>query len=289
MDVQTISSERHRLAEGPFWCDQSDTLYWVDIPTQVIWSWHYGTNSYQKWQMPEKVSAVFVTNIAKTLLVVLATRVASFNTVTETLVDICSLDDDLPNNRGNDAKVAPDGSLWVGTMDDDEEQSSGRLWRITAKGEKKMMLDNVGVSNTLAWDTVLNCMYFADSMTSKIHRYPYPEFSDVRDQKPFAVTLSGSGPDGSAIDDERALWNAQWDGSRIVRYLSDGSIDKTLELPVSRPTSCCFGGPNRRTLFITTASIGLDDQVLKKQPLAGYVIAIELDVTGPSSNPFILS
>lgn len=288
MAFQSISPERHQLAEGPFWCDRSRTLYWVDIPAHKIWSWRYGTDRYEQWRMPEKVSAVFTTDIADTLVVVLASRVARFDTVTETLTNVCMLDEDRPNNRGNDAKVAPDGSLWVGTMDDKEEQACGRLWRITADGKKTMLLDNVGIANTFAWDEDRQCMYFADSMKGQIHRYPYPLFKDVRDQAPFAVAQQGSGPDGSALDDDKALWNAQWDGQRIVRYLSDGTIERVLELPFKRPTSCTFGGPNRKTLFITSASVGLETQ-LAKQPLAGHVVAIETDISGPPSQLFRLT
>lgn len=288
MVFQTISSERNQLAEGPYWCDQSNTLYWVDIPAQKVCCWYSEINEYRHWLMPEKVSAVFVTNIADTLLVVLATRIARFHTVTETLVDICTLDDDRPNNRGNDAKVAPDGSLWVGTMDDAEEQSSGRLWRVTAEGEKTQLLDNIGVANTFAWDPTRQCMYFADSMKGVIHRYPYPNFKDVRDQSAFIRTPEGSAPDGSAMDDEGAIWNAQWDGGRVVRYLPDGTVDQIIDLPFARPTSCTFGGPQRRTLFITSASIGLEEQSLRQQPLAGYVVALDVGVTGPASTPFKL-
>ncbi len=88
MAFQSISPERHQLAEGPFWCDRSRTLYWVDIPAHKIWSWRYGTDRYEQWRMPEKVSAVFTTDIADTLVVVLASRVARFDTVTETLTNV---------------------------------------------------------------------------------------------------------------------------------------------------------------------------------------------------------
>lgn len=292
MELKTISSQRHLLAEGPFWCAQSGCLYWVDIPAQEVWCWHSKTGQYEHWQMPEKVSAVFTTNRSDTLLVVLASRVALFNTSSQELITFCVLDEDRPQNRGNDAKVAPDGSLWVGTMDDNEEQVSGRLWRITAEGKKQLMLDNVGIANTFAWasyqDGARQCMYFADSMQGQIHCYPYPDFQDIRDQAAFVTTPDNTGPDGSTLDNQGYLWNAQWDGQRIVRYAPDGSIDRILELPFARPTSCTFGGPDSSTLYITSASVGLSDDQLAEQPLAGYVVALETDVAGPASQAFWL-
>lgn len=287
MMFKTISTQRHQLAEGPHWCAETARLFWVDIPMQQVWCWDSLTGQHQHWPMPEKVSAVFTTDQKNALLVVLATRVAVFNCQTHHLETLCTLDDDRPSNRGNDAKVAPDGSLWVGTMDDNETLCQGRLWRVTADGQKQCLLDNVGIANTFAWDEPRGCMYFADSMRGQIHRFPYPAFRDVRTESAFARTPDGSGPDGSTIDEDGALWNAQWDGQRIVRYLPDGSEDRILSLPFARPTSCAFGGPEGKTLFITSASVGLEDQ-LAEQPLAGQVVALEVAHRGAPNRPFAL-
>ena len=79
---------------------------------------------------------------------------------------------------------------------------------------------------------------------------------------------------------EGCLWNAQWAGSRVVRYRPDGSIDRIIDLPVSRPTSVAFGGKDLRTLFITSARVGLNDKALDRQPMAGCLFAMDVDVPG---------
>jgi sugar lactone lactonase YvrE len=97
----------------------------------------------------------------------------------------------------------------------------------------------------------------------------------------FAGTMGQAAtPDGSAIDSEGFLWNAQWDGWRVVRYAPDGRLDRVIDLPVQRPTSCTFGGPGGATLFITSARDDLTDAQLSAQPLAGGVFAVVSDVAG---------
>lgn len=270
-----ISQKRHQLAEGPFWCERQQALYWVDIPAQQVWCWQQQSNEYQHWDMPKKVSAVFTTQ-SERLLVCLADGVAYFDPATNELEYLCLLDDDRAGNRSNDAKCDNNGTLYVGTMDDAEESVSGRLWRVDAKGNKTCLLENMGISNTFAWDESKQRFYFGDSMQGKIHAYPWPDFQDVRDESAFVQTPDGMGPDGSTIDAEGNLWNAQWDGGRIVCYNSLGEDVYTLTLPFARPTSCVFGGKDYRTLFITSASIGLTQEEFENQTLAGYVLAIDL-------------
>jgi len=273
--IQQISQTQHQLSEGPFWCNKQQALYWVDIPAQTVWCWHQASNEYQHWVMPVKVSAVFTTQ-GKRLLVCLADGVAYFDTITVELEYLCTLDDDKPFNRSNDAKCDATGTLYIGTMDDAGEQSSGRLWRVNAKGQKECLLDDMGISNTLAWDDSKKCFYFGDSMQGKIHAYPWPDFKDVRAENAFIQTPEGMVPDGSTIDAQGNLWNAQWDGSRVVCYNPEGVESYVVELPFARPTSCVFGGKNLTTLFITSASVGLSATELAAQSLAGHVIAIEL-------------
>tara|TARA_R110001606_G_scaffold350221_3_gene500317 strand:- start:227 stop:769 length:543 start_codon:yes stop_codon:yes gene_type:complete len=177
-------------------------------------------------------------------------------------------------------------------MDDAENVSSGRLWKVTPEGKRTLMLENVGISNTLAWDESRGRFYFGDSMTRKVHAFPYPEFYDVRSQKPFFEVKEGIGADGSCIDLEGCIWNANWNGSRIVRYSPEGEVLQTIELPFAKPTCCVFGGVDGKTLFITSASVDTTDEEPADKPLSGHVIAIDLktaldlDVAGAPSQPF---
>ena len=82
------------------------------------------------------------------------------------------------------------------------------------------------------------------------------------------------------MDAEGYLWNAHWGAWRVVRYAPDGTIDRIVELPVDQPSSCAFGGPDLKTLFITSAREDLSEVALANQPLAGGLFSIEVDAPG---------
>jgi len=287
--ICAISAKQHLLAEGPFWCDKDHALYWVDIPAQQVWCWKQKQDEYQHWAFEQKVSAVFTTQSHR-LLLCMADGVAYFDPETQGLEYLCYLDEDRPNNRLNDAKCDASGMLHVGTMDDNETAQTGRLWSIDAAGNKVCLLDDIGISNTLAWDESRDRFYFADSMQGKIHAYPWSMFKDVRAEHAFVETASGVGPDGSCLDAQGNLWNAQWGGASVVCYNPDGNEIHRINLPFNRPTSCAFGGLDMTTLFITSASIGGVEGV--DEPLAGQVVAIDLvayfgqKIKGLASQPF---
>ena len=289
LSMTSVSTKQHQLAEGPFWCDRDNALYWVDIPAKEVWCWYQHSGMRKSWTFDKKVSAVFTTQ-SERLLVCLADGVAYFDPTTQVLEYLCVLDEDRPTNRLNDAKCDQHGILYVGTMDDNEKQQTGRLWQVLANGQRVCLLDDIGISNTLAWDYSRQRFYFADSMKGQIHAFPWPEFEDVRQGMAFAQTPDNVGPDGSCLDNEGNLWNAMWGAGCVVCYDPDGLVKHVLKLPFKCPTSCAFGGQEGSTLFVTSASVGEDDAL--GVPFAGQVLAIDLyktlgiQVKGAASQAF---
>jgi sugar lactone lactonase YvrE len=99
--------------------------------------------------------------------------------------------------------------------------------------------------------------------------------------------VSGPGyPDGSTVDADGCLWNAEWGGGRVVRYAPDGRVDRVIALPCAQVTCCAFGGDKLNQMFVTTARTGLDGAALAGQPLAGALFAIEVGVAGLADTPF---
>ena len=133
------------------------------------------------------------------------------------------------------------------------------------------MVQNIGISNTFVWSPAGDIMYFADSMEQCIWKYEFNVSNGTISKREIFVSLKGTDiyPDGSTIDIEGFLWNAQWNGSRIVRYAPNGEVDRIIALPVSKPTCCTFGGDKLQSLFITTASID------SKNPMAGKTFVID--------------
>jgi sugar lactone lactonase YvrE len=132
-------------------------------------------------------------------------------------------------------------------------------------------------------------MYFSDTPTLKIMAYDYdPGSASISGERLFADLSSHPGrPDGSTVDVDGCLWNAEVRGSRVVRYTPQGKVDRIVELPVSGVTSCAFGGAGMRTLYITTATQRLSEQELAREPLAGGLFAVDVGVAGLAETPFM--
>jgi sugar lactone lactonase YvrE len=142
------------------------------------------------------------------------------------------------------------------------------------------MRHNVAVSNGLGWSPDNRIMYYADSPTYNIYAFDFePELGRISNERLFAHHQTGF-PDGLTVDAEGYVWSARWDGWQVIRFAPDGTIDRVVEMPVQRPTSCIFGGPQLNQLFVTSAKIGLNEAELAGQPLAGNLFVIDVDVPG---------
>ena len=167
-------------------------------------------------------------------------------------------------------------------MDKHFQIPSGAFYCIKPDLSISKQFDDVLVPNSVAFSPDGRRLYFADTKRFKIWTFDFDLDSGViSNRRVFADTSDRPGrPDGSAVDSQGFLWNAEFAGSRIVRYNLDGGIDKVIPLPVSQPTSVALGGPNLQTLFITTARKFLSDEQLRTQPMAGNILAIDVDVPG---------
>ncbi|AWE50089.1 SMP-30/gluconolactonase/LRE family protein [Streptomyces nigra] len=172
--------------------------------------------------------------------------------------------------RANDAAVAPDGSLWAGTMRYDEAPGGGTLCRITGDGTAEVVLDDVTVSNGTGWSPDGRLLYYIDTPTRRVDVFDH-EDGRVTNRRTFAEIEDGAGfPDGLTVDAEGAVWVALWDGSAVRRYTPDGVLDRVIAFPVPRVTACAFGGPGLTDLYVTTARVGLDSP----PPLAGSLFVV---------------
>jgi len=130
-------------------------------------------------------------------------------------------------------------------------------------------------------------MYFADTPEKRIRVYDYDLDSGVLSGERVFVTVEGRGfPDGSTVDADGCLWNAEWGGGRVVRYAPDGRVLRVLPLPASQVTCCTFGGARLDRLFVTTARTGLDPSALAAEPHAGALFAFDAGVSGLADAPF---
>ncbi|MFE2098425.1 SMP-30/gluconolactonase/LRE family protein [Streptomyces sp. NPDC059468] len=176
----------------------------------------------------------------------------------------------VPGRRANDAAVAPDGSLWAGTMRYDEATGGGTLSRLTGAGETRLALPGVTVSNGIGWSPDGRLMYYADTPTRRVDVFDH-DTEGIRNRRTLVEIERGAGfPDGLTVDAEGCVWVALWDGGAVRRYTPSGDLDRVLTLPTPRTTACTFGGPDLTDLYITTARTGLP----APHPVSGSVLVI---------------
>ncbi|MEU6102197.1 SMP-30/gluconolactonase/LRE family protein [Streptomyces flaveolus] len=186
--------------------------------------------------------------------------------------------DPVPGRRANDAAVAPDGSLWAGTMRYDEAPGGGTLSRLTGDGTVTTVLDDVAVSNGTGWSPDGRLMYYIDSPTRRIDVFAHDDaHGRVTGRRTFVTVEEAAGfPDGLTVDAEGCVWVALWGGSAVRRYTPDGTLDRVIDLPVPLVTACAFGGAGLTDLYVTTARTGLT----APHPLAGSVLVVPGAGTG---------
>ena len=265
------------LGEGPLWDPAAKRLYWFDIKRSRL---HWGEPDGGRtglWTLPCRASAAAI-RARGGLLLATEQGLADFDLDTGELTPRWALGAE-PGFRSNDGKIDLAGRFWWGTMDDDHGKRPGTLYRYDPDGTCEAVVEGVHIVNTVSCSPDGRTFYLADSRKGTLWAYDMDAAGALSNRRVFATIQQGA-PDGSAVDAQGYLWNAQWGAWRVVRYAPDGRIDRIVEMPVEQPSSCAFGGPDLTTLYVTTAREGLSDAALQAQPLAGSVLAFETGVKG---------
>ncbi|MFC0548058.1 SMP-30/gluconolactonase/LRE family protein [Kutzneria chonburiensis] len=253
------------LGEGPTWDTSTSTLLWVDILGSAVHRYDPGRGTDSVLPTPQHVGA--------------AKPRAAGGLIANLRDGVALLDADGGQRwlvywereglRGNDAAVDGAGRLWAGTMRYDTAEGGGWLARVEPDGAAKVLLDDVTISNGIAWSPDNALMYYIDTPTSRVDVFDYDlATGSATDRRPLC-TVEGS-PDGMCVDADGCLWVAVWGGSAIRRYTPEGKLDREVPLPVSQPTACAFGGPDFTDLYVTTAREGLENP----EELAGSLLVL---------------
>lgn len=265
------------LGEGILWCERTDTVWWVDIRAPSVNRFNPTTGANTAYPMPEPVGCLALGQDGR-ILAALASGLAWLDPATGTLTDFTRIEADEPRTRLNDGRCDRQGRLWVGSMNRAPEGPGGAFYCATADGALRRVIDKVGVPNCTAFSPDGRTMYFADSPTRKIRAWDLdPSTGEISNERLFAQIADDEGvPDGGTVDAEGHLWVAQWGGSQLSRFRPDGTRERTLPVPVRRPTCMAFGGPNLDILYITSARTGLTDP----RPEEGGLLAVRTGVKG---------
>jgi sugar lactone lactonase YvrE len=278
---EELVKAENQLGEGPVWCPRTQALWWIDVQQPTLWKWTHTTASVERWKLPKPPANISLLEDGA-ILIMFRTRAAIFREDTPELqwLDLSSLK--LGEERFNDSKVDRLGRLWVGTLDRAVSRPLGRLYRMEAGMSFHAVDAGFPLSNGIGWSPDSRKLYFSETHERRIYHYDFDLASGNATNRQVLVQLpeGPGGPDGLTVDAEGGIWCALFDRGCVNRYLPTGELDQSIEMPVTRPTSCTIGGPALRTLYITSARLGLSAEELVRQMSAGSVFALELDQRG---------
>ncbi len=278
--------------EGAVWHAAHEAVYWCDINRFLIHRFTPADQCVRTWFFDEPVTALTLTDRPEVLAVVLGSCVILWEPASDRRHEPLFRLDGSPSVRLNDARVDPSGRLWLGSMrnnvnaDGSAGEAGGQdgiLFRVDPDGRSKIWRRKIGISNTLGWSPDQKRFYFGDSLANVVWEYDYnPATGAIKNERPFLQAFDRGLPDGSTVDSQGYLWNCRFFGGCIVRVAPDGTIDRVMEMPVKNITTCTFGGPDLKTLYVTTART----EAPAGDRLAGGLYAIATQVAGQPENPF---
>jgi sugar lactone lactonase YvrE len=279
--VRCVLDARAQLGESPVWSAEEQALYWVDILAPALHRLDPATGATRSWPLPQSIGSF---GLCESGGAVLALRDGfyrfDFDSAELRYIGGPQVPDGV---RFNDGKVSPEGRFFAGTMDEEcLSRPLGALYRLDPDGSCNQVLDGLIVANGLAWSADGKRLCHSDSKGKFIRCYDYdPASGALSNPSVLARPDEKVGrPDGAAMDLEGYYWSAGISAGVLNRWAPDGRLERRIELPCACPTMPCFGGPELKTLYVTSLRHGLSAQRLTQWPLSGGIFALEVEVPG---------
>jgi xylono-1,5-lactonase len=264
------------LGEGPIWID--DALWFVDIKGKRIYRHDPAAQDKRHWDAPEYVGWV-VPAARGGLIAGLQSGPHRFDPDTGRFERLATIDADHPANRLNDAAVDAAGNIWFGTMDNDEEAATGRLYRWDGETVADAGTEPVVITNGPAIPPEGDRLYHVDTLGKRLIRHAIGADGSIDGGETFLTFGPEDGhPDGAICDAEGGVWLGFYGGWEARRYAPDGTLTNRVRFPVANVTKIALGGADGRTAWATTARQGLDEDQLARQPLAGDLFTFRVDI-----------
>jgi sugar lactone lactonase YvrE len=282
-----VHDEAMKTGECPVWHAVESALYWVDIPGFTVHRLHPASGKYSSWKMASEPSALAV-DVDNNLVVATRNGFVYLNTSSGDLESIAPAPYDPKIMRFNDGRVDPAGRFWVGTLYEPRDQPKAEMYVLDQGDLRLAWSGGMTNSNGLAWSPDAKTMFHADTTSHRIDVYDYDLATGTQTNRRNLVTFEadkttgtyGGRPDGAAIDSEGNYWIAMYEGGRILKLSPTGELLQQIDLPLRCPTAVCFGGPDLRTLYVTSACGGRPAEELAQYPHSGKVLAFRVDVAG---------
>jgi len=266
------------LGESILWCTQLQILLWTDIQSQRLWIHRPDSGTTRHWSLPDRLGCLALCKsgrvlfgLSKGLFLADPAWDSDDPPVLTTLIPVEVHD---PRTRINDGRCDRAGNFVFGTLNESAAQEPiGSFYQYSSQGLLRLNLGGVAIPNSICFSPDGRILYYCDSTQSHIRCCDYDaESGETANSRVFAtLPIAGVCPDGSTVDAEGCLWNAQWGASRVVRYTPQGEIDRVVSLPAKKPTCVAFGGAQLKQLYISTARLGSTTEELERLAESGGV------------------
>ncbi|CAO3430519.1 SMP-30/gluconolactonase/LRE family protein [Azospirillum doebereinerae] len=278
-----VLDARATLGESPVWSVAEQVLYWVDIKGRALHRFDPATAADTAWILPEEIGCVGLRK-GGGFIAGLRSGLWTLDADAKPVALLAANPEDTAASRFNDGRADPAGRYLAGTLDEAKAGGTAHLYRFDRRG-LAALAGGLLTSNGLAFSPDGRTLYHSDTPTFTVHRYRYDPATGEASEREVFLRFQPSGddrgrPDGAAVDSEGCYWTALYEGGRVQRHAPDGTLLATHPVPARCPTMVAFGGPDLRTLYLTTASAGRPAEELGRFPQSGGVFALTVDVPG---------
>ncbi|WP_233493326.1 SMP-30/gluconolactonase/LRE family protein [Ruegeria atlantica] len=292
MEVKKLRAElvvdcKNQHGEGIFWNPADGLVWWTDIEGSALFSFDPVTSKSTSHKMPERVCC-FAPRISGGLIVAYADRVVLLDQAMKEESLVTRFESNNAETRLNDGRTDRQGRLIVGGMNEVSGNADSSVICVDTDLNVRTIIEGVSCANSTCFTADGTTMFFADTPDREIVAFDYDTDSGSVSNRRMHVSFEDEPglPDGSCVDAEGGVWNAEWEGHRVVRVAPNGTINRVIEVPVWKPTCCAFGGPDLDTLFITTSRLMSDEAALSKEPESGGLFAVKPGIRGVIDTPF---
>jgi L-arabinonolactonase len=275
------------LGEGVTWDAAAQRLCWVDIESSEFWTLDPVTHQTTTHKAPDRITC-FAPRRGSGLIAAFANCFSLYDPANGAREDIAAFEPNDPNTRLNDGRTDRQGRFVAGGFDEREGKFVSSVVRLDPDKRVTKLIDGVACANSICFSPDGRTMYFADSPARTIWAFEYDVKTGSISNRRVLTRFEGQPgqPDGSCVDAEGYIWNAQWNGHRVVRFAPDGRVDRIIPVPALNPTCVAFGGAALDTLYITTASYLMSPAQQADEPRAGALYATRPGVKGLVDAPF---
>lgn len=271
--IEILPTGQDLLGECPLWDASLDALYWIDSRRRLVRRLLTATGAQSDWMLPQEVGSIALCQSGQ-LLVAMVDRIVRLDPTTGAITPLAPVQHVAEDIRLNDGRTDRAGRFVVGSLVKHRHDPLGALYQLSGRSLRE--LDRgFCVSNSTCFSPDGRWLYFADSLTRKILRYPYDIASGAVGQREVFIDTSplNSAPDGATVDAEGGLWVALVLTAQLARFKPDGTLDRIIDCPVPYVTCPCFGGEHLDMIYLT--SIRDSGNLLRTDhPLGGALMAI---------------